>query len=64
MTIDRIPVLTHFMNRGRQADNENLRQIMKYFSKDISKVHLEQEEEEILSELLEMAPEKEENLKF
>lgn len=37
---------------------------MKYFSKDISKVHLEQEEEEILSELLEMAPEKEENVKF
>lgn len=37
---------------------------MKYFIKDISKVHLEQEEEEILSELLEMAPEKEENLKF
>lgn len=34
---------------------------MKYFSKDINRVHLEQEEEDILFELFEMAPEEEEN---
>lgn len=45
-----------------QADNENIRQNMKYFSKDISKEQLEQEEENF--ELLELAPEKEEIFKF
>ena len=35
---------------------------MKYFNKDINRVHLEQEEEDILGELFEMAPEEEENV--
>ena len=35
---------------------------MKYFNKDINRVHLEQEEEDILGELVEMAPEEEENV--
>lgn len=34
---------------------------MKYFNKDINRVHLEQEEEDTLCELFEMAPEEEEN---